>query len=98
MKGRGCPERHTIYTLSAHYLCTIYTICRVAGDQYDTGADISHYQDSTQILVAIGSNLTPGRQASFSRDNGSINFNQQVGTRRYVARFMCVLCKNISFQ
>ena len=89
---------YTIYTLSAHYLCTIYTICRVAGDQYDTGADISHYQDSTQILVAIGSNLTPGRQASFSRDNGSINFNQQVGTRRDVARFMCELCKNISFQ
>ena len=75
-------------------------MCRVAGDQYDTGADISHYQDSTQILVAIGSNLSPGRQASFSRDNGSINFNQQVGTGRHVAmaRFMCVLCENISFQ
>ena len=74
-------------------------MCRVAGDQYDdTGADISHYQDSTQILVAIGSNLSPGRQASFSRDNGSINFNQQVGAWRQVARFMCVQCENISFQ
>ena len=73
-------------------------MCRVAGDQYDTGADISHYQDSTQILVAIGSNLSPGRQASFSRDNGSINFNQQVGEWRQVARVMCVLCENISFQ
>ena len=47
---------------------------RVAGDQYDV--DIGPHSE-TQILVAIG-NMARGHQVRFSRDNGTIDFNNKV--------------------
>ena len=49
---------------------------RTAADQYDVNIG-KNSETVTQILVAIGS-MSRGRQVRFSRDNGTINFNQEV--------------------
>ena len=49
---------------------------RTASDQYDVNIG-KNSESETQILVAIGS-MARGRQVRFSRDNGTINFNQEV--------------------
>ena len=49
---------------------------RTASDQYDVNIG-TNSETETQILVAIGS-MDRSRQVRFSRDNGTINFNQEV--------------------
>ena len=62
---------------------------KIASDQYDVSIG-TQTETETQIIVAIGS-LARGRQVRFSRDNGTINFNQQV------SRAHCVLVFYVSF-
>ena len=55
---------------------------KLASDQYDVNIG-TQTEKETQILVAIG-NLARGRQVRFSRDNGTINFNQEVSHHHHL--------------